>query len=280
MNGIISRVVETAQDEIGVRENYVNGHFSNRGRRVDQYQDADTLPGFGYAWCVSFLAWIFLTTLGRELCDQVWLRSASCDAILAWARKKGIVSDTPTPGCAGLVLASRHDATHGFLVKNVLSNAVTTIEGNTNTGGAREGNGVYARKRLFSTRYAYLEWKKLFPVSVTLPSSPIVVPARPPSQSPFPQAPTLQLYFGEKRIEQALAPVVDGRAWLPAYKWAAWMHAELGWIAESQTVAIAGREVPAQPVLLDGRAWLPARALAQFSGLDIVREGEKLVITQ
>ncbi len=47
----VKNTIQTALAEVGVRE---IGN-TNRGRRVDEYQKADLLPGVGYPWCASFL---------------------------------------------------------------------------------------------------------------------------------------------------------------------------------------------------------------------------------
>jgi hypothetical protein len=277
MTEATQRVLLTLRHEVGVREDFVNGHFNNRGRKVEEYQNADTLPGVGYSWCVSLLAWAFLTSFGQLLCDQVWLRSASCDAILDWARRHRILNATPEAGCMGLVLASKNDAVHGFAVEEVLAKSIRTIEGNTNVDGSREGNGVYARRRALESRYQFIHWQKLLPTSLNLPTAPSIVPPKARRKSPLDGAPLLDLYFADKRADSV--PLVAGRTWLPAHKWAHWMKAPLGWNIESQTVLIAGREVPSQPILIDGRAWLPVRALAEFLGLSAEQVGDRVVVS-
>lgn len=262
----IRAVLDTARGEIGVREI----GKTNRGRRVDEYQRADTLPGVGYPWCASYSGWTMLTTLGRELCDTVWLRSASCDQILYWGRRKGIVSPTPTLGAFGLVMASRNDATHIFQNEAILENAVQTIEGNTNAGGSREGIGVFRRRRVLTPgRYLFLDWTKLLPDGATLPGQKTAPQSVKIPDSPFDGAPLRELYLGGQLA--ASVPVIDGKSWLPAWRWAKWMNdAELGWNPATQTVTIAGRDVGAQPILHESRAWLPVLKLAEFSGLKAV----------
>lgn len=282
MNKAILRIIACAKKEVGTRENIVNGHGNNRGRQVDEYQRADTLPGLGYAWCASFVAWVILTALGRDLCDLIWLRSASCDSILTWGRRVGIVSTQPTPGCAGLVMASEWDATHIFLVEDVLRRGVETIEGNTNTGGSREGIGVYERFRPFSSRYLYVNFAKRLPSRVALPERDLILPAtKPIITSPFAGAPVRALYLDGQKVDEV--PLLEGRTWLPVWKWAHWMNSPLGWNMEAQAATIAGREVAAQVKLVaddkgERRAWVPVRALATFSGLPITEDAKHNVL--
>lgn len=278
MNDAIKAVLKVARGEVGVRENRENGHYTNRGIQVDKYQQTDNLPGVGYAYCCSFDGWGIYTALGEELRDRVWLPTASCDLLLAWARRNDIFSHTPEPGCAGLVMASEHDATHAFMVEDVISRNVHTIEANTNIDGSREGNGVYARIRPISSRLGFVHWAKLLPAVYTLPGQVPTPDPKPVPNSPFNNAPFIELWFGVRKVETL--PVVQGRAWLPAWKWAKWMRAELGWSLEAQAVMIAGREVPAQPILFEGRAWLPVRKLVEFSGLKVVSQPGKVMVSQ
>lgn len=272
---IIEATIETARREVGVRE---VGN-SNSGPRIEQYQASTTLGGTGWPWCAAFQSWDMLTTLGRELCDAVWLRSASCDQILTWGRAHGIVFDTPVAGAQGLVMASKHDATHIFKVADVLPGAVQSIEGNTNTDGSRNGNGVYLRRRTLSNRYLYLHWMRLLPEGAALPGrvepAPVAMPA-----SPFDHCPTFDLILGGQVAEKV--PSLNGRTWVPAWKWAEWMHAPLGWQPATQSVLLGGREVAAQPIMVDGRAWLPVVKLAAHFGLKAQFDGaqHRIEVTQ
>jgi hypothetical protein len=277
---IVQAVIQNALGEVGVRE---IGN-TNRGRRVDEYQRADLLPGLGYPWCASFQAWNLLTVLGKTLCDQVWYRSASCDEILNWARRKKIIGSTPAVGACGLVMASKYDATHIFLVTDIAAQGVKTVEGNTNTGGSRNGNGVYARFRKNSSRYLYVNWAALLPQGATAKGaevSPVAVPA------PLEGAQMWPLLLGGKQI--ATVPLIEGRAWLPAWKWAHWIGGAwqekngvpaLGWNREAQSVVITGREVAAQPKIIEGRAWLPVTKLAAHNGLKAFDDGFGKVVIQ
>jgi len=255
----VAEVARVLRNEIGVRE---IGR-SNTGPRVREYQAATTLGGTNWPWCAALLAFGFKTALGEALARTVWLPSASCDDILDWARRRGIVSSDPAPGCAGLVMASRNDATHIFLVSEVRASGVVTIEGNSNDEGSREGYEVCSNRRPFSKRYLYILWEKLLPSII---------------EDKF-QTPIVVLCDSSGREIDKL-PVFEGRAYVAAWKWAKWMNAPLGWNAAMQSVTLAGREVPSQPRIIDGRAWLPIRVLADFSGLEISYEPGKVRIAK
>jgi hypothetical protein len=192
------------------------------------------------------------------------------------------VSTQPSPGCAGLVMASRYDATHIFLVEDIGARGIDTIEGNTNLSGSREGIGVFKRFRPFSSRYLYLDFAKRLPSRFALPEHELVLPAtKPIITSPFAGAPLRALYLGGQKVDNV--PLLEGRTWLPVWKWAHWMNAPLGWNMEAQTATIAAREVAAQVKLVaddkgERRSWVPVRALAAFSGLPITEDANRNVL--
>lgn len=98
----------------------------------------------GDPWCASFVNFV-LDIAYRDL--NPLPATASCDELLAFARKHNRLTTTPVPGDVFLVMKTKTDATHTGIVTQVLADSVLTIEGNTNREGAREGNGVWARER-------------------------------------------------------------------------------------------------------------------------------------
>lgn len=99
----------------------------------------------GDPWCASFVNFV-LDIAYRDL--NPLPATASCDDLLAFARKNNLLTTTPQPGDVFLVMKTKTDATHTGIITEVLSDRIRTIEGNTNREGAREGNGVWARERL------------------------------------------------------------------------------------------------------------------------------------
>jgi cell wall-associated NlpC family hydrolase len=129
--------------------------FHNRGRKVDEYQRADDLPGVGYSWCMSFVQWCFRAA-GRPLPHL----TASVGFFLGWARKAGWVVQKPARGD---LVCFNFDADNwpdhvGFVV-HVYPLFILTVEGNTSPGqrgSQADGGGVYSRYRRKSSRYAYV----------------------------------------------------------------------------------------------------------------------------
>ena len=134
-------VVPTAEQFVGwVKE----ATGANDGPWVEAIQRV-TGNRRGDAWCASFVAVVLdLAYRGRNPLP----RTASCDALLAFARTHERLVPEPEPGDVFLVLKTADDAVHTGVVTRVTPDTVGTIEGNTNPGGAVDGDGVYRRTRL------------------------------------------------------------------------------------------------------------------------------------
>lgn len=110
-------------------------------------------------WCASFIYYVGSGVLGKR-----WPlpSTASCDVLLAFARKRGWLVTTPARGDLFLVLRADHDATHvGFVTGIDGGGRFRTCEGNTNPDGGRDGDGVYTRLRGAAhdrVRYAFIRW--------------------------------------------------------------------------------------------------------------------------
>jgi len=145
------RALDIAWQERGVHE----VGFNNRGKRVEQYQRADGLPGTGYSWCMSFVQWCYLKA-NHPLPNL----TASVGLFLNYARKVGWVVQKPARGD---LICFNFDADNwpdhvGFVVR-VMPLSILTVEGNTSPsakGSQSDGGGVYTRVRRKSSRNAYV----------------------------------------------------------------------------------------------------------------------------
>lgn len=132
--------LRVAQSQIGVRETSRNG-----GPEVDAYLSSVGL-GPGYPWCAAFVHWCFAAgaaSLGvRNDCPQ------TAGALKMWASANpGEIADDPEPGDV-FVIDHGHGLGHvGFVEAVNADGSLATVEGNTNGGGSREGDGVYRRSR-------------------------------------------------------------------------------------------------------------------------------------
>lgn len=129
----------------------------NKGPWVRLYMDGRDGPK--QFWCAGFVRFAMrqaAETLGDDLPIT---GSVSCDAFVKQAKREGLfVSEQQVrahgaaanqlkAGCLFFVRKSADDWTHSGLVKTFASDHITTIEGNTNDDGNRNGYEVCARMR-------------------------------------------------------------------------------------------------------------------------------------
>jgi hypothetical protein len=144
-------VIAIAQSQIGVLEQPIG---SNRGPEVDEYLKAGGLdPGSGdYAWCVCFIQWVFreagairgepsplpLTAGVHALWD---MRGRGASHVL---KPPHIAPSDLRPAMIFLIDTGGGKGHAGF-IESIAGDVLTTIEGNTNPGGSRDGYGVFRR---------------------------------------------------------------------------------------------------------------------------------------
>lgn len=144
----INALLEIAAGEIGVQE---DPHGSNRGPRVDEYQQA-TNTQLGSPWCGCFAAWCHLKA-GIAM-PKVWLLPAAKN----WFTPDRIVSAKEArPGDVFGIRSGKRIA-HVGIVESISGGVVTTIEGNTNDEGSREGYEVCRRRRTVTSIAAFARW--------------------------------------------------------------------------------------------------------------------------
>ena len=143
MSPLVSRALDIARGEVGVRE-----VGRNRGQRVEEYQKAvGLLPGD--PWCAAFVCWAFVRAAEEmgEPCpipkggavNKLWRRAPED------MRRMG-----PAPGYVFIRYsnpANPYSLGHTGIVESISFEGIWTIEGNTDDGGSREGDGVYRRLR-------------------------------------------------------------------------------------------------------------------------------------
>jgi len=252
-NKLIDAVIEIATGEIGVRES-----DNNSGKRVQQYQAATTLGGTHWPWCAGFTSWCLKQAASKlKLKTLEYCYSASCDVVAAWAKSEGVLHDTPQAGDFFLSYSSPRDASHTGLVVSVSGAKFTTVEGNTNLGGSREGIGVFKRQRINGNRYKFVRW----------------IDAN--KQAASPELWTAKIGDG------ALAnlPRINGSVYVPVRDWGKALGFKTDFNAEQQVILYDGREVPSQLRIIDGAGYLPVRVLAEFSGLKLTVDGAAREIT-
>jgi len=151
---LIQKVSATYTSQIGVRE--LTGH--NDGVMVEKYL-ATTGFAKGYAWCASFVSWSFNES-GVTAIKSAWAPSWFPPDKTIFIRGKlnkskpgkadvfGLLYTTFTPPRIGHV---------GF-IDGEDGEYYITVEGNTNSAGSREGDGVYRKRRLKANIYKISRW--------------------------------------------------------------------------------------------------------------------------
>lgn len=141
-----AKVIAIAQSQLGVSEQPPG---SNKGPEVDKYL-ASVGINFPAAWCAAFVYW----------CHQ--------QAGIAGVPKTGGVIDMwnkapynrvtqPQPGDV-VIFDHGGGKGHTGIVESVKGDTLTTIEGNTNDDGSREGYEVARRQRSASSAKGFLRF--------------------------------------------------------------------------------------------------------------------------
>ena len=154
-NPFLAEVIAVAQSQIGTLEQPLG---SNRGPQVDLYLRAAGLnPLAGsFPWCAAFLYWCCeqaAQKIGRAnpaiktagVLD-LWNRAGRPGARRILAAEAEVNPDLVKPGQLFMIKTSETTG-HTGLIEAVAAGKLTTIEGNTNDIGSREGIGVFRRQK-------------------------------------------------------------------------------------------------------------------------------------
>lgn len=137
----VGAMLRVAASQIGVREQRTNRTKYGRWYGMN-----------GQAWCAMFVSWVGAHA-GVSLPRINSFRGFSgVVSARSFARKNNLLTKTPRAGSVFLIIG-RNGKGHTGLVESInwARRTITTIEGNTNAGGSRNGDGVYRRTRKIST---------------------------------------------------------------------------------------------------------------------------------
>lgn len=148
-------VVDCARAHLAAHPREVGG--PNAGPWVRYYCRGQEVP-----WCAGFAT----TVLGQALGHDDWY-TLSCDALALMAAQRSLLTSGADPRTRAKVRPgdlflirnpglSMVDWTHTGIVTAVGDGYFQTIEGNTNTNGAREGTAVHERTRAFSANVDFV----------------------------------------------------------------------------------------------------------------------------
>ncbi len=125
---------------------------SNRGPEVDAYVQSVGLPPSGaYPWCAAFVHWCFAKATVEVRQPNPCPRTGSALGLWLKAKPEQRITEMAEvkPGMV-FVLDLGHGTGHVGFIETARKIRFTTIEGNSNAGGSREGVGVFKRERVFS----------------------------------------------------------------------------------------------------------------------------------
>ena len=151
--------------EIGVRERT----GKNDGWRVEECLRYVNLKK-GDPWCAAFVCWVF-GKAGIENPRTGWSPGLFPKSRVCWRRmgmgsvkyavQKSKPAYTPQQGDVfGIWFPDKQRIAHVGLIDRWEDTWVTTVEGNTNEAGSREGDGVYQKRRLTRSVWKVARWIK------------------------------------------------------------------------------------------------------------------------
>lgn len=98
-------------------------------------------------WCATFVSWcLAMAAHGDERLQQNHFCTASVAEALEWCQRHAQIVPFNLARCGDVVIFRPHFS-HIGIVEEVKELGLQTIEGNTDGGGSREGDGVYRKFR-------------------------------------------------------------------------------------------------------------------------------------
>lgn len=155
---LLRRLVQIYRAETGVRE--LSGR--NDGQRVGLYLQYVGL-GAGHPWCAAFVCWA-LGEAGIRNPRTGWSPRLMAAGKPVWRRERHIAAYNTARVQQGDVFGiynpSLKRVAHVGFVDSWQPPWAVTVEGNTNAGGNREGDGVYRRRRLCKGLYTIVRFEE------------------------------------------------------------------------------------------------------------------------
>ena len=175
---MVQRVLSIARGEIGVREGWdAKNGWNNRVKYTTWYAEHPNIKNPAFltsAWCAIFVSWVAWKAgiLGSVIPLHAWTPSG-----LSWFQKRGLVTKGSGARAGDVVYfyyASQGRVAHVGFVERVEGRYIYTIEGNTNTTGSRQGNGVYRLKRLINSNmyFCHPQYPAPLPTAPAITTTP------------------------------------------------------------------------------------------------------------
>ena len=150
---IRDEVQKTYVSQIGVKEKTGN----NDGLQVEMYLNSVGLSK-GDPWCAAYVSWCFQQNKinnPKSGYSPYWFLS---NVIYKRGKTSEIVF--PKASVFGIWFESKGRVAHVGFIDRDKGKEVVTVEGNTNGGGSRDGDGIYRRIRLKRQIYCVSDWVK------------------------------------------------------------------------------------------------------------------------
>lgn len=138
------QILSIARSQLHIKE----ATGKNDGPQIARYLQAAGLPE-GYPWCAAFVSWVYQEA-GFSAPRTAW-----SPALFPKTRLRQMPESADV---LGIYSPKLKRIAHCGLVEEQQGKWVLSIEGNTNTDGGREGNGVYRKRRHVSTIARFANW--------------------------------------------------------------------------------------------------------------------------
>lgn len=155
------RIIAVGTDFVGLVETLNNAHWDDP-RTTWRDTDKDVwlrswmrkVPGWtpSAAYCAAFAGVIPAAVLHSagvpmKTLDQLWFKvwTAHCMTNVNTFDRLKLLCQTPVPGALWLAQHGTSQAGHAGIVQTVHKSQMTTVEGNTNDAGGREGDGIFIK---------------------------------------------------------------------------------------------------------------------------------------
>lgn len=144
--------------EIGVREKT----NKNDGPKVAAYLKYTGLSE-GYAWCAAYISWCF-NKAGFKEPKTAWSPSLFPKSRVIWKKnggpviKNGVIKLPERGDVFGIYFNNYKRIAHAGFIDQWGDRLIITVEGNTNEGNSRDGDGVYRKRRPISSIYQVSNW--------------------------------------------------------------------------------------------------------------------------
>lgn len=138
-------LIARAETYIGIKETKPNS-----SKLVDSFLSTVGLNP-GYAWCAAFVHHDAKLTCKAMNVSTKLQKSASARMTFRLSKNLGIRASQDVAGQEGQIICFQKPNSMyghiGIVTKRLQGNFVETIEGNTNSAGSRDGDGVYRKVR-------------------------------------------------------------------------------------------------------------------------------------